>query len=268
MDRLALEFISALAMPPADFVALARRLGIGKVGMAPSPIGANPHGYPAWDLRTDAPMLRDTKAALASEGVAVSLGEGFLIMPGIEIAAARPTMDLMAELGAPLVNCVVLEQDRLRAYDQFAEFAAMAAARGMRGCIEFMPLMWPASPGEAAAFVRDSGAVGAGLVLDAMHVFRSGATPGDCAALDAGQIAYVQLCDVPMPARHADYGMEARDNRLAPGEGDLALADFLAALPADIVAGLEVPMAARAEAGIGPDECLAPAVAEARRLLA
>lgn len=266
-DRLALEFISALGMPPAEFIALVRRLGIGRVGMAPAPIAANPHGYPAWDLRTDPALLRATKAALAAEGVTVSLGEGFLIMPGIEIANALPNMQLMAELGAPLVNCVVIEQDRQRAYDQFAEFSAMAAAHAMRPCIEFMPLMWPATLGEAAAFLNDCGAPGGGLVLDAMHVFRSAGSTDDCAALEASLIAYVQLCDVPMPARHGDYGMEARDNRLAPGEGDLPLAQFLAAMPDEVTVGLELPMVASAEAGIGPDERLAPAVAAARRLL-
>ena len=268
MDRLALEFISALGMPPAEFIALARRLGIGKVGMAPAPISADPHGYGAWDLRREPALLREAKAALYAEGVTVSLGEGFLIMAGMEIADSAPTLNVMAELGAQLVNCVVLEQDRQRAYDQFAEFAAMAAAHDMRAAMEFMPMMWPATPVDAAAFLCDSGAVGAGMVLDAMHVFRSGATAGDCAALDPAQIAYVQLCDVPMPARHSDYGMEARDNRLGPGEGDLPLAAFLAALPGDLTVGLEIPMAERAAAGIGPDERLTPAVAAARRLLA
>ena len=64
------------------------------------------------------------------------------------------------------------------------------------------------------------------------------------------------------------YGMEARDNRLAPGQGDLPLAEFLAALPGDVTIGLELPMAARAEAGMGPEERLAPAIAAARDMLA
>lgn len=267
-DRLALEFISALGMPPPDFIRLTRRLGIGRVGIGPAPIGANPHGYPAWDLRKEPDVLRQTKAVMAAENVSVSLGEGFLIMPGSAIADSHPTMEVMAELGAPVVNCVVIEQDRARAHDQFAEFAAMASAHGMRPAIEFMPLMWPATLDQAVAFVADSGAQGAGLVLDAMHVFRSGASAADVAALDPALIAYVQLCDVPMPALDENYGMEARDNRLPPGEGNLPLAEFIAALPNDVVVGLEVPMASRVKAGVSADERLAGAVAAARHLLA
>ena len=218
MDRLALEFISALGMPPAEYVELAAQLGIARIGIAPSPIAANPHGYPAWDLRDDPALLRDTKAALAANGVTISLGEGFLIMPGMEIAGAQATMDMMAELGAPLVNTIVMELDRPRAFDQFAHYAAMASERGMLACFEFMPMMWPINMAEAAAFVAGSGAANARVLVDAMHFYRSGSTIADLAAIDPACIGYVQLCDVPMPATNPDYGMEARDNRLAGGD--------------------------------------------------
>ena len=268
MDRLALEFISALGMPPVQYVDLAARLGISRIGFAPSPIAANPHNYPAWDLRNDPALLRDTKAAMSANNVTVSLGEGFLIMPGLEIADAAAAMDAMAELGAPLVNTIVMEQDRPRAFDQFARYAEMADARGMLACLEYMPMMWPINVHEAAAFVIESGAANARVLIDAMHFYRGGSQAVDLARVDPALIGYVQICDVPMPATNPDYGMEARDNRLAPGEGDLPLAELLAALPRDVTIGLELPMAARAEAGMGPEERLAPAIAAARALLA
>ena len=267
MDRLALEFISALGMPPVQYVELAARLGVGKIGLAPSPIAANPHGYPAWDLRSNPVLLRETRAALGINGVVISLGEGFLIMPGMEIADAAATMDVMAELGAPMVNCIVMEQDRARAFDQFAQYAQMAATRGMLAALEYMPMMWPIDIHEAAAFVADSGAANARVLIDAMHFYRGGSQAADLARVEPALIGYVQICDVPMPATNPDYGMEARDNRLAPGDGDLPLAELLAALPRDVTIGLELPMAARAEAGMGPEERLAPAIAEARALL-
>lgn len=267
MDRLALEFISALGMPPAQYVELAAQLGIAKIGIAPSPIAANPHGYPAWDLRDDPALLRATKSALTKSGVTVSLGEGFLIMPGMEIADAAATMDVMAQLGAPMVNTIVMEQDRSRAFDQFARYAAMAAERGMLAALEYMPMMWPIDIHEAAVFVAESGAANARVLIDAMHFYRSGSSAADLSQVDPACIGYVQICDVPMPATNPDYGMEARNNRLAPGEGDLPLAEFLRALPGDVTIGLELPMAAKAEAGIGPVQRLAPAISAARALL-
>ena len=267
MDRLALEFISTLGMPPVQHVELAARMGIGKIGFAPSPIAANPHGYPAWDLRDDPALLRDTKAALSTNNVAVSLGEGFLILPGMEIADAAPIMDLMAELGAPMVNCIVMEQDRPRAFDQFALYAQMAAARGMLAALEYMPMMWPINVHEAADFVAESGATNARVLIDAMHFYRGGSQAADLARVDPALIGYVQICDVPMPPTNPDYGMEARDNRLAPGEGDLPLDELLAALPRGLTIGLELPMAAKAQAGMGPEERLVPAIAATLALL-
>jgi len=268
MDRLGIEFICALGMPPVDFIALAAELGVGTVGLAPSPITANPYGFPAWDLRQDAALRAATRAALAEHAVKVSVGEGFLIMPGLDIADSEATLDLMAELGAPRVNCVAVDPDRARGLDQFARFAEMAAARGQDALLEFMPILAPATIGEALAFVTDSGAPNGKLLIDAMHFFRSGARVADLAAIDPDRIGHVQICDVPMPATTADYGEEARHERLCPGEGDLPLAELLAAVPRDVNIGLEVPMVSRAKPGTSVRDLLAPCVAAARSLVA
>ena len=53
-----------------------------------------------------------------------------------------------------------------------------------------------------------------------------------------------------------------------PGTGELPLADILGSLPRDVVVSLEVPMLAKATAGIGPKERLLPCINAARRLLA
>lgn len=267
MDRLAIEFICPLGMPPVQFVELAAKLGVRRIGMAPGPITANPYGFDPWNIVEDAALRRDTAKALADNGVTVSVGEGFLIMQGMEIAASEPVADALAELGAPLINCIVMEQDRARANDEFNQLAGMAAARGMDLSLEFMPLMWPIALDEAQAFVKDTGAANARLMVDAMHFYRSGASTGDLARIDPALIGYVQLCDVPMPARTPDYGMEARDNRLCPGEGDLPLGEFVAALPENVTMGIEAPMVAKASTGIDPESLLRPCVEAARRLL-
>jgi sugar phosphate isomerase/epimerase len=267
-DPLGIELISVMAMPPVEFVTLAAELGITRIGLAGAPITANPHGFPGWNLITDAALRRETRAALTANGVTVALGEGFLMMPGIEIVDSAPALDAMAELGAPRVNGIVMEADRPRAFDQFGRFAEMAAARGMSATIEFLPLAWPATLAEAVAFVKDSGAPNGQVLVDAMHLFRSGGTAEELAAVDPALIGHIQLCDVPMPARNPDYGDEARHERLAPGDGDLPLAGFIAAVPPGLTIGLEVPMLAKAQAGIGARERLAPAIAAARELLA
>lgn len=268
MDRLSLEFINAFGMDPVAFVALAAQLGVPNIGMAAKAITDNPHGFAPWDLRGDPALVRATKAALAEHGVKVQVGEGFLVMAGMDIADAQPTLDVLAEIGAPRANVITMEQDRARACDQLATLAGMAAQRGMAMTVEFMPLMWPQTLAETAALVAETGAANASVMVDAMHFFRGGGQVADIAAIDPALIGYVQLCDVPMPARTENYGEEARHERMCPGDGDLPLLDFLRALPQDRIVGLEVPLMSKASAGVAPIDAIRPCVAAARALLA
>lgn len=275
MDRLAIEFICAFGMHPADFARMAAELGVNHIGLAPSPITDNPHNYPAWDLRSDPALVRETKAALDKHGVSLSQGEGFLIMQGLDMADNEPLFDIMAELGAPMVNTVVVEQDRSRALDQFALYAEMAQQRGQIPLIEFMPMMQPGNLSQTLQFLEDSGAGNAQIMLDAMHFFRSGSMLRELANAPQSAIGYIQLCDAPLPAGDTAmtpemmqaYGEEARHERMCPGDGDLPLADFLTALPRDLSVGLEIPMMSKAKAGISPVDAMRPCVKAARDLL-
>ncbi|MFT4025446.1 MAG: sugar phosphate isomerase/epimerase [Novosphingobium sp.] len=268
MDRLALEFISVLGMPPVEFVGVARELGVGKIGFACGQIVALPELYEPWTLRGNPGLVRDVKTALADNGVALSLGEGFLIRAGAEIADQAGDMDILAELGAPIVNVVSIEGDAARADDQFAEFARMAAQRDLAASIEYMPAMPIGTLAAARDIVVRSGQPNARVLLDAMHLYRSGGSAEDVALLDPGLVGYAQICDVPLVSAHEDYSIEARFDRRAIGDGELPLRDFVNALPAACTIGLEVPMRDKALAGIGPVERLKPAVTAARELLA
>lgn len=260
-DRIAIEFISALGLPPVEFVELAADLGCRHIGMALEPIVAHSKAYPMWSLRKDAGLRRDTIATMRRRGVSVSLGEGFLARPNQDIRDASSDLDMMCELGAKQVNIVSVDPDLGRAFDQCAIFAELAGARGLAATLEFMPGLPIGDLESAAAAVRYCERPNFRILIDAMHFFRSGSDAAQLAALDPDQIGYVQLCDVPLISRHATYSEEARAARLPPGEGELPLLDFLAALPADLLVGLEVPMLARAEAGIGPHQRLTGCIA-------
>lgn len=266
-DRIAIEFISAFGMPPLDYVALADELGCRHIGFALAPFTANPHNYPAWSLRDDKALRRAFKKALVDHDVSVSLGEGFLCRPDVPVANMAGDLDLMAELGAETVNILSLDPERARSIEALATFTQMAKARGLQATLEFMPGMVFGDLATASAAVREIDAPNFRLLLDAMHVFRSGATKVDLDALDPPLIGYVQLCDVPLVSTYASYGEEARDNRLPLGAGELPWADLAAITPPNIIAGIETPMLDAARAGIGPRDRLAPSVAKVRDLL-
>jgi sugar phosphate isomerase/epimerase len=263
-----IDFISVFGLPPVQFVALAAELGCQHISIALTPMPGNPLGYPLWSLRDDAGLRKDLVAVLRDHGISISLGEGFLLRPGTDIREAAGDMVLMRELGVPCINIVPIDPDWSRSIEQLSLFAEMAAAHGLAATLEYMPGMRIGDLATAAAAVNEVGNQSLRLLIDAMHLFRSGGGAADVAALAPEMIGYVQLCDVPVISKYAAYGDEARHYRLPPGEGELPLRDFIAALPRDLMVGLEVPMLGEALAGVGPYERMSRCVQAARALLA
>lgn len=267
MSRLGIELLSVFGLDPVAHVHLAADLGCGHISSGLGPAPFNPHGYAAWSLREDAALRRAAIAAMRERGVTISLGEGFAVRPGFDVRDRAKEFDLMAELGAECLGGVGMEPDASRSDDQFAALADMAAARGMNATIEFAPGLAIGTLDAAVSLVGRIDRPNFRVLVDAMHLFRSGGTCAQLAALDPALIGYAQLCDVPLVATEPDYFREASFERRSPGEGELPLAELIAVLPETIAIGLEVPMFARATAGEPPIERLRPAVVAAHALL-
>jgi sugar phosphate isomerase/epimerase len=120
----------------------------------------------------------------------------------------------------------------------------------------------------ALTAIEQVGDPGFRLLVDTMHLVRSGAGRRDVAALDPALIGYVQVSDALRVPRIEDYFEEAMYERMVPGEGELNLPDVLAVLPRNRVFGLEVPQRGRMTAGMGPYERLEKCVRAARNLFA
>jgi sugar phosphate isomerase/epimerase len=267
MDRLGIEHLNVFGLPPVEFVSLAADLGCRYISTVFTPPRVNPHAYPKWSLREDPALRREMMAAMQDRGVSISLADGFAVIPDTDIRNCAADLDLMRELGVKRINAVSVDPDLHRSFDQLAVIAEMVAARGMETMLEFAPASPIADLRTAVAAVRHARQHSFRLLIDMMHLVRSGSNAADLAALDPGLIGYVQLCDVPLVSQHSDYIREARYERLAPGAGELPLLDLLTVLPRDVVLGIEVPQRSKAEAGIGPRERLEPCVAAARGLL-
>jgi len=85
------------------------------------------------------------------------------------------------------------------------------------------------------------------------------------------QAAYIQNGEVlvgDMPDPVPGKGQALVRERMVPGEGEMPLRDYLAALPPSVTISLEVPLRSQAEAGIEPEIRLRRCVEAARRLLA
>ena len=268
MVRLGIEAISVFGLPPVDYVNLAADLGCQHISTGLSAYHYNPHGYPEFSLRDDAALRRDMIAAMRERGVTISLGEGLTVRPGGDVCGYERELDVFAELGTDRINTVSMDPDMARTLDQFGVLAELAAARGLQTTTEFAPSLTLANLSLALAAVRHVGRPDFKLLIDTMHLVRSGSGPADIAAVDPNLIGYVQLCDAPRTPRFESYFEESMFERMAPGEGGLGLKEVVAALPGDRIYSLEIPLRSEAEAGIGPHERLGKCVAAARRLLA
>jgi len=174
----------------------------------------------------------------------------------------------LAELGVPRINVVSLEPDLPRTFDEFAALAELAAQRNIGTVVEPVPGLTIGDVATALAARDYVGRRDFRLLIDTMHLVRSGSGPAELATIDAEHIGYAQLNDTTLQPRIDNYMEEAMFERMVPGEGELPLNEILSALPEDTIIEIEVPRRSLALAGVGPIERLRPCVEAARRLMA
>jgi sugar phosphate isomerase/epimerase len=138
--------------------------------------------------------------------------------------------------------------------------------QGVRVMLEFIPYSHIRSLAQAVALLADVGPANAGVLVDALHLSRSGGSPADLAQYDPALFSYMHLCDAPaIPPGPEGVRPEAREGRLYPEEGGLWLADFIRAFPKDTPIAIEAPTARRA--GLPPAERASLAASGTRQLL-
>ena len=145
------------------------------------------------------------------------------------------------------------DPDEARLVDNLGRLAGIAAAHGLGIAFEFMPFTQVRSLAQALRIKDQVAAPNLRLLIDALHVSRSGADMRALPKLGSDVVGYVHLCDAPAELPPPE-GLrdEARLDRFDPGEGALPLDDFLDAMPDDVPIGVEAPC--RAYAHLPPVE--------------
>jgi sugar phosphate isomerase/epimerase len=270
-NRLGIEMLTLLGMPPVEHVKLAAELGCigistGLTGLPLSMFGLSDVFYPAWSLRDDPALRREMIAAMRDTGVHVGLGEGFRARLGGDVRDYAADLDIMAELGALRINAICMDEDLDMARDQLGILADMAIARGMAFTIEFTPPTGINCFDAALDACQHIGKGRAAVLVDSMHFFRTGGTVDQLEAADPAWIGYAQICDGRMAPHDDGYMMEAMFARGVPGAGELPLREWVAALPQTCDISLEVPRLDDLRSGISPRDHAARCVTAAREL--
>lgn len=237
---LSLAHLTLIEADPIEFIDAAAAAGFGHVGLRV--IAREPR--PAWlPVAGNARMEREIKRRLAATGTKVLDLEVFWMAPDFQIADHVPALAFGGELGARHIVVICDDPDRSRAIDNFAQLCAAAAPFGLRAALEFIPYTEVKTLGEAVGMLQAADAANAGLLLDLLHLSRSGSHPKDLARVSPALIDLAHVCDAPAPLPQTvpELRREAREDRMYPGEGALPVAAFLAALPVETSVALEAP---------------------------
>lgn len=212
---------------------------------------------------------RAARAALAATGLPLLDVEVIWIKPDSLLGDHRRVIDVGAELGARNVLCVSSDPDHGATADKLLALCRHAEGSGMRVALEFGIFTEVKNLAQALGVLDRVGHPLRAVLVDPIHVDRSGTTVAEIAAIDSALLPYAQFCDAraerPDPADFGAVITEAIDLREQCGEGVLPLAALHAALPAGIPLSIELRSKALREAFAHP-VLRAKAVADATRI--
>lgn len=243
--QFALAPLTVIELTPPELVSVAAQAGYDAVGLRLSPFRAGEAQHPMLLVSGEKPpMLRETERRLRGSGLQVLDIEVMLLTAERNVREFAAVFEVGALLGAKHALTLIDIKDPAQAAAKFAALCEVAAPFGLNCALEFTAWLGVGSVQAARSVVDSAGQPNGGVMLDPFHLFRSGGTVTDIAAIDPKWLRYAQFCDAPAqaPATIAEISEEARFERLPPGEGGLPLREFLDALPPGIPLGLEIPM--------------------------
>ena len=262
--RLSLAHLTVMDASPIELIDAAVAGGFDSIGLR---IVAPTETDVIVPVIGDEPMLRLIERRLADSGITILDVEAIWLSPRTDPGTFSAIAETGARLGAGYVLAIGNDPDAARQRDNFAWLAESARAAGLSAMMEFIPYCQVKTLADARDLARATGVPGAGVIVDALHLRRSGGSVGDLASLAPGELQYIQLCDARAEAPPPDrLRAEARGDRLYPGDGALDLQGLLRALPAALPISVEAPCAAYI--GLPPAERARLSAERTRHILA
>jgi len=252
MNRLFLAPTTLLDAAPLDFLAAAAEAGYDGVGLR---LYRSPN-LPFHPVVGNTALVRDIGRALADTGLAVLDVFTFYLQPATDVRDCAAALELGATLGAKYAVVQGDDPEWTRLADNFAAFSDIAARVGLGVAVEFMPARPLATLDLALRLRRETARANVVVLVDPLHLARSGGTPADLGGLDPGLFPYAQFSD----------GIPATAERRMPGAGVLPLGALLDSLPAGLPLSVEVPDTNRGD--IPPPEWAKMALTATRTFLA
>jgi sugar phosphate isomerase/epimerase len=227
-------------LSPPDFIRVAERTGYDAINLRIIPLEPN---TPAANIFNDRKLLRATADALASSPIVVLDVEVIRIEPDTQASDYVALFEAAQTLGARYCVAIAMDADESRVAEHLAQLCAASAPFRISVVLEFMMRGGIRTLDAAHRIVTASGASNSGVLVDALHFYRSGATVEDLDAIDPALLPYMQINDVRDFARLRAIPLSENPiwKKVLPGTGDLRLRELLRALPSGIPISVEVP---------------------------
>lgn len=224
-----------------EFVRIAKRTGYDAVNFRIVPF--EPNTGAASIFSGNDRLLRETRQALDDTGIICYDIEVIRIETDTDPRDFLPLFEFGAQLGASHAVAIAMDSDESRVTQIFGELCRLAEPFGIRMVLEFMMRGGIRTLDAAHRIVIAAGAPLGGILVDALHFYRSGATVEELAGIDPVLFPYMQINDVigfedlyqKRPVESVVW------KKVLPGVGDLKLNALLDALPAGIPISIEVP---------------------------
>jgi len=264
---ISLAFLTLFDVSALDAIRIAAETGFDKIGLRLLPAAAT--GEAPYPLMTDDAFAREAAAILKDTGLQTADIEIARLKPDTDIRTFEPFLARGAMLGAQNILVAGDDTDHHRLTETFGAFCRLAKTYNMTADLEFMPWTAVRDLVAARAIVDAAGEDNGGVLIDALHMDRSGTTPAQVATLPASRIHYVQFCDGFADYDRSDEGLIkiARSARLFPGEGAIDLVGLARAIPEGVTISVEVPNHALAKT-LDPVARARHAIATTREILA
>jgi sugar phosphate isomerase/epimerase len=237
---LGIAHFTVIDVPPLELARLAAKIGYGAIGLRLHP--AFP-GAPFYELPSGSGSSREMQSCLRDEGIGVYDIEFVVIGTDFSPVLLKATLESANALGAKRLSVCGDDADWSRLVENFSALCDLAAQFGMGVDLECMPWRSVSSIPIALRLVQASGRPNSGVLIDALHLSRSGGSPQTVSVVPPHLIQSAQICDAraKRPRTNDEIILEARSQRLLPGEGTLPLREMIAVLPDHTVLSVEVP---------------------------